>query len=75
MYPLPVATQVEVPAAACRGRSARRAVVILRARSYPALFGGMFAAPQLTFVPPPQKYLFEASGVNHSGSGDSSGLC
>lgn len=44
----------------CRGRNARRAVVILRARSYPALFGGMFAAPELTFVPPMQREMFDA---------------
>lgn len=30
---------------------ARRAVVVIRGRSYPSLFGGMFAAPQLTLLP------------------------
>lgn len=31
---------------------ARRAVVVIRGRSYPSLFGGMFAAPELTLLPP-----------------------
>lgn len=31
---------------------ARRAVVIIRGRSYPSLFGGMFASPELTLRPP-----------------------
>jgi hypothetical protein len=38
---------------------ARQAVVIIRGRSYPSLFGGMFAAPQLTLLPP-ERCLFGA---------------
>jgi hypothetical protein len=41
---------VESPAGYPAG--ARRAVVVIRGRSYPSLFGGMFAAPQLTLLPP-----------------------
>lgn len=33
------------------GAGARRAVVVIRGRSYPSLFGGMFASPQLTLLP------------------------
>ncbi len=37
--------------AGCSG-GARRAVAIIRGRSYPSLFGGMFASPCLTLLPP-----------------------
>ena len=38
--------------AVCCGIGSRRAVVVLRARSYPALFGGISASPEVTFLPP-----------------------
>ena len=49
---------VESPAGYPAG--ARRALVVIRGRSYPSLFGGMFAAPQLTLLPPSSRLFLVA---------------